>query len=86
MTILLAASCDDGQDACDKQVTALALGTEAALAPQDSRAQGAFGRIVGRFDARHGQEGPECGPQVQQVAAERLNLVEWRGLAPYALT
>ena len=64
------------QNARDKHVAALALGTEATLAPQDSRAQSAFGRIVGRFDTFHSQKGPECGPQMQQVSAKRLDFVE----------
>jgi hypothetical protein len=76
MTILLAASCNDSQNARDKHVAALALGTEATLAPQDSRAQSAFGRIVGRFDPFHSQKGPECWPQMQQVIAKCPDFVE----------
>ena len=73
MTILLATSCNNGQDARDKHVAAVALRAEATLAPQDGRAQSAFSRIVGRIDAFDGQESPECGPQAQQVVAERSN-------------
>src|SRR5450756_2481517 len=80
MAILLAASCNDSQNARDKHVAAFALGTETALAPQDSRAQSTFGRIVGGFDPFDSQKGPECWPQMQQVIAKRPDFVEGQSL------
>src|SRR5205085_12678637 len=48
---------------------------EAALAPQYRRAEGWFGRGVGRLDAGDGHEGPQRRPQLQQRRAEVRRLV-----------
>jgi hypothetical protein len=46
-----------------------ALGAEAAAAPQDRAAQGAFGVVVGGFDPRSRHERPQGGLQLQDVRA-----------------
>jgi hypothetical protein len=46
------------------------LGAERHFAVDDRRAERAFGWVVGRLDARDGDERPERGPDLDQVVGE----------------
>ena len=58
---------DNGPHPGDEQATGIALGPERALAPQDGRAQRPLGVIIGRRNALHIDECPQCVPVFPQV-------------------
>ncbi len=61
---------DDREHALDESTSAVALGSEASLAPEDCGPKCPFGRIVRGFDAIDIDEGPECTGALDEVIAE----------------
>src|SRR3989304_9883661 len=83
MTLLLATSRRDGQDALDEDVARVTVRTEAAFAPEHRRAQRLFRHVFRRLDPSHADERPQCRPQGQQLPRERLHLVRPQGDATF---
>ena len=59
MTPLLATGGRDGEEALNEAQTRRAVGAKGTFAPQDRRAEGAFGGVVGRFNALRSEEIPQ---------------------------
>ncbi len=78
-TRALATGGGHGQDALDKPQAALAVGAKRPFTPQDSRTHGAFSGIIGRLDARDGDECPQRPRQLEQFGAETAYLVPGPG-------
>ena len=57
-TLLLLAGSGDGEHAGDELAAGVGLGPQALFAPEDGWSDGAFGGVVGWFDAWDGDKGP----------------------------
>lgn len=68
---LLATGGRDRQEPGDEEVAGVALGAEAARAPEDGRAECPLGGVGGGRDAAAVGEGPACRPGIEQGAADR---------------
>ena len=59
-----------GERAFGESLAVVALGAEREFSVDDRAAERAFGGVVGRLDAVDGGEGPERGPDLEQVVGE----------------
>jgi hypothetical protein len=67
---LLSAGFGGGEGALGEPFAFIAAGAARAFSVDDRAAERALGRVVGRFDRGVGGEGPQCGPDLEQVVGE----------------
>src|SRR5258708_1316970 len=74
MSPLLTAGLAHGEDASNKDVAVVGVGSETPFAPQHRRAQRAFGGIVRWFDPLGGDKRPKSRFPIAHVRAEKPSL------------